>query len=139
MTHLEKITERVCRNGHPDSADTPRPLITVSEFFEGNDVVGSIGCNLSGAPYPSEFYDLLIKLSIRSDVKDIRIQITAFDDPGWPFSDTIYFFTSASESEVESWFPPKLAPDEVWTGFVDQPYEAYEVPVGTQPIACWWD
>lgn len=137
MTPLEKITERVCRNGHPDSVGTPRPLLTVFEFFEGNNVEGSIGCNLDEIPRPSEFYDLLRNLSNRSDVIDIRIQITAFDDPDWPFTDTIYFITSASESEVESWFPTKLAPDGVWIGFVDQSFEEYEFPAEVQPIACW--
>jgi len=46
MTPLERITERVNRHGDVNDASTPRPLLTLAEFFEGNDVVGSIGCNL---------------------------------------------------------------------------------------------
>jgi hypothetical protein len=36
MTPLERITERVNRNGDVDNAATPRPLLTLEEFFEGN-------------------------------------------------------------------------------------------------------
>jgi hypothetical protein len=139
MTHLDRVIERVNRLGHPDEPDTPRPLLTVDEFFEGNAEVGSIGCNLEGAPAPDEFYSLFRAIAQRPDVKDIRVQITAFDVPEWPFSDTVYIMTSATPEEVATWFPEHLRPDETWAGFVDQPYEPYQVPSGTQPIACWWD
>jgi len=139
MTPLERITERVNRLGHPDDPDTPRPLLTVDEFFEGNTETGSIGCNLDGTPSPEHFHALFKAISKRTDVKDIRIQITAFDVPEWPFSDTVYIMTSATPEEVASWFPSELRPDETWLGFMDQAYELYTLPDGTQPIACWWD
>ena len=139
MTHLDRITERVNRLGHPDEPDAPRPLLTVDEFFEGNAEVGSIGCNLEGAPAPDEFYALFRAIAERPDVNDVRVQITAFDVPEWPFSDTVYIMTSATPEEVATWFPEHLKPDETWSGFVDQPYEPYQVPDGMQPIACWWD
>jgi hypothetical protein len=85
VTPLERITERVTRLGHPDSPGVPRPLLTIDEFFEGNDVVGSIGCNLEGAPLPARFYELFKEIAKRTNVKDIRVQITMFDDPAWPF------------------------------------------------------
>jgi hypothetical protein len=139
MTPLERITERVTRLGHPDNAETPRPLVTVEEFFDGNTEAGSIGCNLESTPTPAQFYELFRAIGLRPEVKDIRVQITAFDVPEWPFSDTVYILTSASPDEVASWFPKELAPDETWEGFVGQPYEPYQIPEGTRPIACWWD
>jgi hypothetical protein len=139
MTPLDRIAERVSRMGDPDDPGTPRPLLGVDEFFMGNTVVGSIGCNLDGAPAPAEFHTLLRTIAGRSDVGDIRVQITAFDDPDWPFSDTVYIMTSASAGQVATWFPEHLKPDETWEGFVAQEYEPYAVPDGMQPIACWWD
>lgn len=139
MTPLERITERVTRLGHPDNAETPRPLVAVDEFFDGNTEVGSIGCNLESTPTPAQFYEVFRAIGQRPEVKDIRVQITAFDVPEWPFSDTVYILTSASPDEVASWFPKELTPDETWAGFVDQPYEPYQIPEGTRPIACWWD
>lgn len=139
MKHLDRITERVNRLGHPDDPDTPRPLLTIDEFFEGNVEVGSIGCNLEEPPAPEVFYTLFRSIAQRQDVYDIRVQITAFDVPEWPFSDTVYIMTTATPEEVATWFPEHLKPDETWIGFVDQKYEPYQVPGGTQPIACWWD
>jgi hypothetical protein len=139
MTPLQRITERVNRLGHPDTSETPRPLLTIDEFFVGNSEVGSIGCNLSPTPTPAQFYEFLRAIAQRPEVKDIRVQITAFDAPEWPFSDTVYIMTSAAPDEVASWFPDELKPDETWAGFMDQSYEPYSVPAGAEPIACWWD
>jgi hypothetical protein len=139
MTPLERITERVTRLGHPDEPGTPTPLVTIGEFFEDNEEVGSIGCNLSPAPEPKRFYALFQEVARRPEVKDIRVQITAFDVPEWPFSDTVYVMTSAAPEEVASWFPEELKPDETWEGFVEQSFEPYEVPPGCRPVACWWD
>lgn len=139
MTPLGRITERVNRLGHPDDPDTPRPLVTVDEFFVGNSEIGSIGCNLASTPSPEGFYALFQAIARRPEVQDIRVQITAFDVPEWPFSDTVYIMTSAAPGEVASWFPTELKPDETWSGFADETYEPYAVPAGVQPIACWWD
>jgi hypothetical protein len=139
MTPLERITERVSRLGHPDAPGTPRPLLTLDEFFLGNTHVGSIGCNIQPIPAPERLYVLFRAISGRPEVLDVCVQITMFDDPEWPFSDTVYVMTSASPDEVASWFPPELRPDETWAGFADQTYEPYVVPAGVKPVACWWD
>ena len=140
MTPLERITERVTRLGHPDDSGTPTPLLTIAEFFEGNDCAGSIGCNLSGQPLPERFYELFTSIASRPNVSDIRVQITAFDVPEWPFTDTVFIMTTASPEEVEAWFPEDLRPDEVWEGFNSRiRYEPYNLPPGSRPIGCWWD
>ena len=140
MDALKRITERVCRLGHPDAAGTPTPLLTIGEFFDGNNHVGSIGCNLESGPAPSRFYELFTRFAARPEVKDIRIQITMFDDPDWPFSDTVYIMTSARPETVATWFDDDLKPDEVGEGFIEgQKYEPYSVPTGTHVVCCWWD
>ena len=139
MTPLERITERVTRLGHPDAKCTPRPLLTLAEFFEGNNELGSIGCNLLPTPEPQAFYELFRVIAQRSCVADVRVQITQFDTPEWPFSDTVYVMTTASAEEVMEWFPGPMKPDETWQGFAEQAYEPYMVPYGMHPIACWWD
>jgi len=140
MDALERITARVCRLGHPDERGTPTPLLTIEEFFEGNEHVGSIGCNLESEPAPSRFYEMFKRIAARPDVKDIRIQITMFDDPEWPFSDTVYIMTTSAPEEVAGWIDEDLKPDEVGEGFVSgQQYEPYTVPSGTRVVCCWWD
>lgn len=140
MTPLERVTERVNRLGDPNDPETPRALLTLDEFFEGNTDAGSIGCNLPNPPEPKTFYTLFKSISQRPDVKDIRVQISDMNDMEWPFSDTVYIMTSASPEEVFTWFPEDLRPDETFSGFgVAQSHEPYQVPSGVQPVGCWWD
>jgi hypothetical protein len=140
MTPLERITERVNRLGNINDPETPRPLLSVEEFFDGNTHPGTIGCNLENAPSPEQFHALFKAMAQRPDVHDIRVQITMFDDPEWPFSDAVYIMTSASPEEVFSWFPDELQPGGTWEGFPEgQAFEPYAVPPGARPIACWWD
>ena len=141
MTALERITERVNRVGDPNNPSDPRPLLTLSEFFEGNDILGSIGCNLLPTPTPSEFHAALSAIAARPEVSDVRVQVTMFDNPSeWPFSDTVWVMTSADAATVRSWFAEAIAPDEVQEGWVKGvTYEEYSLPVGTKPVSCWWD
>jgi hypothetical protein len=140
MTALERITERVCRNGHPDDPRTPRPLLTLAEFFDENTCVGSICCNLSPIPEPAQVHAILKAIEARPDVAAVRVKVTMFDDPAWPFSDTVYVMTTVSPEEVDSWFGEELRPDEVWEGFASgETYEAYDIPTGFRPVGVWWD
>ena len=140
MTPLERIAERVSRRGYVNDAATPRPLLTLAEFFEGNDVDGSTGCNLNPMPSPAEFYDLLKGIAARPGVADVRVQVTMFDAPEWPFSDTVWVVTSASPEVVASWFDESVRPDECIPGWQEGvAVEAYTVPAGMKPIMSWWD
>ena len=68
------------------------------------------------------------------------MEVTQFDDPEWPFSDTAWVITSAPAETVLAWFAAEVVPDECWTGWPeDRTYEPIEVPSGMSPIACWWD
>ncbi len=79
MTPLKRIADRVNRHGDVNDPATIRPLLTLPEFFDGNDDFGSIGCNLAPPPGPVKFYEILKGISERSDVADVRVQITMFD------------------------------------------------------------
>lgn len=140
MTPLQRITERISRQGHVNDPNTPRPLLTLSEFFDGNELAGSIGCNLIPTPEPAEFRSQFARIAARSDVADIRVQITDFDDPAWPFSDTVWVITNAAPEEVRLWFDERLRPDDCWQGWTAGcKFEPYTLPAGMHPIACWWD
>lgn len=140
MSILERIIERVNRNGDFYAEGTPIPLLTLEEFFNGNDVVGSIGCNLDGAPHPSVIEKVLLEIRDRPDVYNIYVQITEMDDPDWPFSDTVWVITKVDESTISEYFPKILAPNEIWEGWQNGlTYEQVEVPSGFKVIACWWD
>jgi hypothetical protein len=139
---LVRVTKRVMRNGHPEDRRVPIPLLTLEEFFDGNDAVGSIGCNLPSEPTPAAFHALLRKLRERDDVADVLIQITCLDDPGveWPFSDHIWFITTADQATVRNWFPNDLAPDGVSENPLLVPkYEEVSIPGGHHAVSAWFD
>jgi hypothetical protein len=141
MTPLERITTRVNQNGDVNDPSTQRPLLSLSEFFDGNDDSGSIGCNLTPPPGPENFHKILMQIAARSDVADVRIQITMFDDPEmWPFSDTVWIITSATPQTVADWFNSTMRPDGCSAGWTDGlSFEPINIPGGMQPVACWWD
>jgi hypothetical protein len=140
MTPLERITARVNRNGDVNDPTTPHPLLTLAEFFDGNQVAGSIGCNLTPTPTPAEFYELFKGIAARPDVADIRVQVSMFDDPEWPFSDTVWIITSAEPEQVVTWFTEEMRPDECSSGWSESAMTEFcPIPTGMQPIACWWD
>lgn len=140
MNHKKRIFERINQVGDFYAENTPTPLLTLEEFFEGNDIVGSIGCNLEGAPHPSALKSILSKINERPDVHEVFIQITEMDDPDWPFSDTAWIVTTASENEILEYFPERFAPDDLWEGFNEgQVYETITIPYGYKVLACWWD
>ncbi len=140
MNELEKIIKRVNENGDFYEDNIPTPLLTLDEFFSGNDVIGSIGCNLLSEPHPSDFKKLFKSMVSRNDVSNIFVQITEMDDPDWPFSDTVWVVTTASVDDISKCFPDDLAPDEVWKGWIEGvKYESVGIPEGYNVIACWWD
>jgi hypothetical protein len=98
------------RIGDINDFDRPRPLVTLDEFFQGNDDPASIGYNLPAAPTPAQFHALLSEIAARPEVADVRIEVKDMEDPdGWPATDTIWIITTASAETVRTWFPDHLA------------------------------
>jgi hypothetical protein len=132
----------LARIGDINDFSRPRPLVTLEEFFDGNDDPASIGYNLPDPPEPREFYKLLVQIRKRPDVGDVRIEVKDLEDPdGWPSTDTIWVITSALPQEVRSWFPERLAPDEVVDGFAGSAssLETYSIPKGMRAVGIWYD
>lgn len=82
MTSLERLIARINCNGDINDPTTPRPLVTLEEFFEGNEDYGSIGYNFSpDQPAPAEFYELLKRIRDRPDVADVRVEVSQHEVP----------------------------------------------------------
>ena len=115
-------------------------LVTLEEFFDGNDDGGSIWCNLESEPSPAQVFKVLKSIRNRNGVADVRVLVTQYDgdDDEWPFSDTVFIITSSPEDEVQSWFSDEYAPDEIYVDDLSS-VENIVIPVGMRPIAVWWD
>ena len=141
MTPLEQLKTRINRNGDINDPATVRPLVSLEEFFEGNDDAGSIGYNLPDPPKPSEFYTLFKEIRNRKNVSDVLVEVLDQSMPDeWPSAETVWIISSAPADVVSTWLPEEFAADDVWDGWTDHiKREPYDVPPGMKAIGLWWD
>ena len=119
-------------------ADQSEPrLAPIRQFFDGNDDLGSIGCNLMEHPGIAVFEKILVGLLDRKDVDAVYAQI--FEDPGdgcWLFTDTVLVVGDIPRQELQQLLEP-LQPDEVAPVtsvpmFIQQRHKA-------PALYAWWD
>jgi hypothetical protein len=139
---MDQVKRRMLIERIKTSNESNLPLVTVEEFFEGNDDWGSIGCNLSPMLGPSFFYEHLKSARLRANVQAVLVGINEVDesDPTvWPFSDRIYIFANATLDEVRKW-TAALRPDDVQEGLITGlPKGAPELKPGFKTYLLWWD
>ncbi|MDB5347021.1 MAG: hypothetical protein JWP89_5398 [Schlesneria sp.] len=116
------------------------PLVSIDQFFDGNDDLGSIGCNLAEHPGMEVFRDVLTGLLERDDVEGVYALIYEIDpgEDSWPFTDTILVVGAISEEELRAIVTP-LDPDEIGTaeefGVPAAIIESHRSPI----LGVWWD
>lgn len=132
------LINRAKEIGLPD--DSGLPLVSLEDFFEGNDDLGSIGCNLIDHPGVEFFYDQLKAIRAKENVSSVLValhEVEEADDSMWPFADTVYVTTSEDPAIVFDWFVPlqadSIGPD--LTGVKNPP----EIPEGHDVCVAWWD
>jgi hypothetical protein len=113
-------------------------LVPIQQFFDGNDDLGSIGCNLVDHPGIETFEKILVGLLRRSDVEAVYAQIYELDpgDGCWPFADTILVVGDIAVEDLGKLLEP-LEPDEV-EPMADVPEvikRRHRAPV----LYAWWD
>ena len=93
----------------------PEPqIVSIARFFDGNDDLGSIGCNLMEHPGVDKFREVLTGLLRRPDVSAVYAQISELD-PGegsWPFADTVIVVGTIAAEELREVLGV-LEPDEI--------------------------
>ena len=115
-------------------------LIPIAEFFDGNDDLGSIGCNLDPHPGLAAFREVLTGLLRRPDVEAVYAQISELDpgEESWPFTDTVLVAGKISADDLRS-AVSSLQPDEVGDsqqfGVSPSIAERHASPV----LVVWWD
>lgn len=140
MSHRENLVAKIEAQRAASEPDGEL-VVSLEDFFTGNDDLGSIGCNL-GDDQPSiqDFFETLKEIRSKPQVQDVLVRIYDYDDPAsWPYTDTVYVLTSAPLDEVEEWVAP-LHPDEVHVEWMyGKPGAAPEMKKGVTPFSVWWD
>jgi hypothetical protein len=81
--------------------ESPRPLVTLEEYFSGNDDQASIGDLDRQAFTPEQFFTVLKVIRARADVHDVRVEVKPPKTPdGWPSTDTIWIVTSLDRMDM---------------------------------------
>lgn len=135
------MNDAKCKALKTELAQQPEPhVISVERFFDGNDDLGSIGCNLLEHPGIDTFRGVLTGLQRRSDVHAVYAMIEELDpgDGCWPFTDTIFVVGTISLEELCDILSP-LEPDEI------EPCDSLHVPPIIKQkheapvLVVWWD
>jgi len=119
----------------------PEPqIIPIEVFFDGNDDLGSIGCNLPDHPGIAAFRDAFTRIARRPGVVAIYAQIAELDpgDDCWPFSDTILVVGDISADELARELT-SLQPDKVGPAHDFGIPEALTQHHGESVLVAWWD
>src|SRR4051812_20194485 len=92
-----------CKALKADLAAQPEPqIVSIERFFDGNDDLGSIGCNLTEHPGMDVFRDILTGLLRHRSVEAVYAQVAELD-PGegcWAFTDTVFVIGKISADEL---------------------------------------
>ena len=130
-----------CSTLKAELAAQPEPqVVLIDRFFDGNDDLGSIGCNLDPHPGIDTFRQVLTGLLARPDVQAVYARISELDpgDGCWPFTDTVLVVGTVPPDELRQ-AVEELQPDEVGVA------ERFGVPPAIterhrSPVwVLWWD
>lgn len=94
-------------------------LLTVDEFFDGNNDEASIAPNLSEKLSMSKYYSILKNLADNpktivafAEIKEVMLYDGKLNDNEWFYSDIIYFVGDLTKEEIKA-ATKSLMPDEV--------------------------
>ena len=114
MDKRTELLNKILQNGFPDK----EVVVSVEEFFDGNDDIGSIGCNIYPDP-PSlqTFYETFTRLKAIDKIENIFVRIADIEDSDWFYTDTVFVIGDITISELKEMFKD-LRPDEIYSGWM---------------------
>ena len=118
-------------------AETGGAVVTVNEFFGGNEDIGSIGCNLANHPGLDFFRLRLKEIEAREDVESVWLQIYDWDEGDWPFSENVLIKGSIQKEALDPLIEPLLPSEFEKEVLKDAPTRAPEFEGDIYRL--WWD
>ena len=123
------------------NAPGPIPVVSLEDFFIGNDDMGSLGCNLLDHPGINHFYEIFNKLESQENVYQVLVGIMEIEEDHpemWPFSERVYVITSASIEELSN-SVQTLQVDEIAEETEFELLPSPQIPNGYKNYCLWWD
>jgi hypothetical protein len=131
----EKLLEIILAQPEHDQG---RALVTAGEYFDGNDDLGSIGCNLCDHPGLGAFRSFIDDIAALPSVDQVWLQIYDFDEGDWPFSENILVFGGISTDEVAA-HSSAIQPSEICELNLDWNPSRQPALAGRRYVNLWWD
>lgn len=70
------LLENVWVQGTLDEWGAPNPVVPLGLFFEGNDDIGSVGCNLIEHPGVYRFHEVLRDIEAKAEVQAVLVEVS---------------------------------------------------------------
>jgi hypothetical protein len=90
MSPRQQLVRKIAAQGKPGFGK-PFPVVSLEDFFTGNNDLGSIGCNLENHPGTQRFFAILRSIRARPEVQDVLVTIYEYElrpqnwTTGWRF------------------------------------------------------
>ncbi len=136
MSKKDKLFEKIESLGYPEN----EILVTLDDFFEGNNDSASIGVNIyPHQPPPSYFYSKFKEISQLDSVDNIYVRIADTEDGNWAYTDVVYIITTLAKVDLQQLLTD-LQPDEIYEDWMyDKPINAPELTNNFKVYSIWWD
>lgn len=136
MDRRQELLNKIKSNGFPDK----EVVLTLDEFFIGNNDKGSIGVNLyPDQPSPATFYETLKRLIQSGQVERIYVRITDVDDTEWFFTDTVFIVGQIALEKLRQEVSD-LHPTEIYSEWMyGLPANLSDIFSNKQVYSLWWD
>lgn len=136
MNTREELLNKIKSAGFPDK----EVVLTLDQFFKGNNDIGSIGVNLyPDQPYPAVFYETFKRLIQSGQIESVYVRIADVDDIEWFFTDTVFLVGQISLDELRQRVAD-IHPTKIYKGWM------YGLPANLsddfsdkQVYSLWWD
>ena len=132
--------------GESDDDESHLLVVTLDEFFVGNDHEHSIAPNQLGFGRPPirEMHASFKEIESRDDVQGVFVSLhfdwpEALDHSTWSLAENVHIITSALQDVVECWIVG-LESDGIFTGWPYGKHAAAPEPMpGCQVYSLYWD
>lgn len=136
MERKTEILNKIKGEGYPGK----EVVVSLEEFFDGNEDDGSIGANLyPDQPSLKNFYDTFKGMVSSGEVESIFVRIADAEDSDWFYTDTVYVIGNITLKEVKEMLK-ELKPDEIYSGWMyGMPVNLQNVKIDMPVYSVWWD
>ena len=106
MDHRQQLLDRI---GDLTAPQTALPIVTLEEFFEGNNFPESIVDESNVRYQPHTLYSIFQRFREIDGIHDVLVEIKDMGQPDlWPISDTFWVIAESDPRHYREHWPPEF-------------------------------